>query len=180
MRKAILLCIFLPLAGGFAQNVSIKQIPGMLQYEHEFIAEHRLGDFGEEKYPHVHMYCRSNDSSLMVFKLFIERKGATAIADEKTIPVLITDGDSFKSNSVKYEQFPMKDGVLETFEFYAPSLIMEALANSDDVKIDIGGAVYDYPYDMRGDYRELHRIVYTRNKQSLIEKEEVVPEDGLE
>jgi len=168
MRTAITVLFFLPLLCATGQNISTKKMPGLAQYVHAFIKEHKLGEIGDDKYPHVHLYCRSNDSSMMVFRLIFEIKGSTPYGDDKTTPIINYDGDIFKSTSTKYEIFPLKDGVLETFEFYAPSIIMESLANSDDVKIDIGGAAWTYPAEMRKDYKELIDVVNSRNKPALI------------
>jgi hypothetical protein len=171
MRSAILVLLFLPIAFAGAQtNIVTKKMAGMTHYEHEFRSLHLLGDIGELKYPHVQMYCRTNDSAMMVFKLIIVHKGSAAAGDEETIPILECDGDRFKSNSMSYESFPLKDGVLETFSFYLPSLWMEALGNSDDVVVDIGGAQFSYPNKLRQDYRDLHKIVTLRNKDALLDR----------
>ena len=179
MKTAItvlLLCI-----GGVlqAQNIVITKIPGTTHYEMKFKNVHRLGDIGEQKYPHVQIYCRANDSSMIVFKFIIERQGTMAVG-EGTTPIFISDGDKFKSNNVMYQSFPLDNGVIETFTFYAPEVQMLALANSDDVKLDIGGAEYEYPQALRNDYKELYKMCYTRNKDSLLAQPSHENSPGME
>lgn len=180
MKTTILLLLLGMGAALHAQDIAMTKIPGTTHYKMEFKHPHRLGDVGEEKYPHVQIYCRANDSAMMVFKFTIEREGSVAIGNDGTVPVLIADGDKYKSTSVEYESFPLSDGVLETFKFYAPEVEMLALANSDDVKLDIGGAEYEYPKSLRKDYKELYDLIHTRNKDALLAKPAETKSPGME
>jgi hypothetical protein len=168
MKTAVFILFLIVCTVAQAQNVVTTHIPGTRLYEHKFKNIHKLGDVGEEKYPHLQIYCKSNDSDMVVFKLKVERQGTVGILNENTQPVFDCDGDIWKGTNVIYESFPLKNGVLESIEFYAPMVVMEMIANADEVVLDIEGAQYTYPRELRQDFKELYSIVRNQDKMQMI------------
>ncbi|MAT38351.1 MAG: hypothetical protein CL946_01970 [Ectothiorhodospiraceae bacterium] len=156
MSTKALLCAlaFLPLFAAGAQNVVTTKMEGLTHYEHKFKDIHELGTVSDP-YPQVQVYCRSGNQGIMIMKLIVTLRNEQPCCSEIDIPRLLMDGKVYQSTAVTYEEFPLNEGVLETFEFYLSNPFLDKLVSSADVVIEIKDMQFNYPMALRQDYNDI-------------------------